>query len=266
MDVVITYVNGLDPVWREEYSRALNIPALDKRFRDWGTLRYLLRGVETYMPFVRNVHLVVSGKTQVPEWASDRLKVVTHRDIIPEEFLPTFNSTTIEMFLHRIPGLDERFIYFNDDMFPVSPCREEVFFRDRLARKALGLGHTPFFIRPQHICSPMFRSACEEVYAKMRTEIFSTVSQVRTMDNLNQYLFLDYMYHQGKAIRERLSGKFFSIATSSASSIGEYLLHPSRKLVCINDVHLKDEAYVSERRILLDSFDAALPKKSVYEK
>ena len=73
----------------------------------------------------------------------------------------------------------------------------------------------------------------------MRTEIFSTVSQVRTMDNLNQYLFLDYMYHQGKAIR---------------------------KLVCINDVHLKDEAYVSERRILLDSFDAALPKKSVYEK
>ena len=82
------------------------------------------------MPFVRNVHLVVSGKTQVPEWASDRLKVVTHRDIIPEEFLPTFNSTTIEMFLHRIPGLDERFIYFNDDMFPVSPCREEDFFRD----------------------------------------------------------------------------------------------------------------------------------------
>ena len=100
----------------------------------------------------------------------------------------------------------------------------------------------------------------------MRKEIFSTVSQVRTMDNLNQYLFLDYMYHKGKAIRERLSGKFFSIATSSASSIGEYLRNPSRKLVCINDVHLKDEAYVSERRILLDSFDAALPKKSVYEK
>ena len=66
MDVVLTYVNGLDPVWREEYSRALNIPALDKRFRDWGTLRYLHRGVETYMTIVRNVHLVVSGKTQVP--------------------------------------------------------------------------------------------------------------------------------------------------------------------------------------------------------
>ena len=291
MDAVITYVNGLDPVWRDEYSRALNVPALDKRFRDWGTLKYLLRGIETHMPFVRNIHLVVSGPTQVPGWASGRLNVVTHRDIIPEEFLPTFNSTTIEMFLHRIPGLDERFIYFNDDMFPVAPCKEEDFFRDgkivigfshhifaggmykrqcrnsdRMARMALGRGSGLFFVRPQHICSPMLRSASEEVFEKMRDEIYSTLTQVRTMDNLNQYLFLDYLYHQGRAIRERLSGKFFSIATSSASRIGEYLKSPSRKLVCINDVHLKEEAYMSERRILLDSFERALPLKSTFEK
>lgn len=291
MDAVITYVNGLDPVWRDEYSRALNVPALDKRFRDWGTLKYLLRGIETHMPFVRNIHLVVSGPTQVPGWASGRLNVVTHRDIIPEEFLPTFNSTTIEMFLHRIPGLDERFIYFNDDMFPVAPCKEEDFFRDgkivigfshhifaggmykrqcrnsdRMARKALGRGSGLLFVRPQHICSPMLRSASEEVFEKMRDEIYSTLTQVRTMDNLNQYLFLDYLYHQGRAIRERLSGKFFSIATSSASRIGEYLKSPSRKLVCINDVHLKEEAYMSERRILLNSFERALPLKSTYEK
>lgn len=291
MDAVITYVNGLDPVWREEYSRALNIPALDKRFRDWGTLKYLLRGIETYMPFVRNVFLVVSGRTQVPDWASERLKVVTHKDIIPEKFLPTFNSTTIEMFLHRIPGLDEQFIYFNDDMFPVAPSSENDYFRDgkivigfsrhlfaggmykrqcrnsdRMARKALGLGESVLFVRPQHICSPMIRSANEEVFEKMKESIFATLSQVRTMENLNQYLFLDYLFHQGKAIRRRLSGKFFSIATSSATSIGEYLLEPSRKLVCINDVHLKEEAYLSERKILLDSFERALPLKSSFEK
>lgn len=291
MDVVITYVNGLDPVWREEYSKALNIPALDKRFRDWGTLRFLLRGIQTCMPFVKNVHLVVSGKSQVPDWASDNLHVVTHRDIIPEEFLPTFNSTTIEMFLHRIPGLDERFIYFNDDMFPVAHCEETDFFRDgkivigfsrhlfaggmykrqcrnsdRLARKALGLGGGLTFMRPQHICSPMLRSACEEVFERMRGEIYPTLSRVRTMENLNQYLFLDYLFHQGKAIRERLSGKFFSIATSSASTIGKYLMNPSRKLVCINDVHLKDEDYQSERAILLDSFERAFPEKSIFER
>lgn len=291
MDAVITYVNGLDPVWREEYSRALNVPALDKRFRDWGTLKYLLRGIETCMPFVRNVYLVVSGKSQVPDWTSDRLRIVTHKDIIPGDFLPTFNSTTIEMFLHRIPGLDERFIYFNDDMFPVAICDEEDFFRDgkivigfsrhlfaggmykrqcrnsdRMARKASGLGGSPLFLRPQHICSPMLRSYCDEVYGKMREEIFATLSQVRTTDNLNQYLFLDYMYHQKMAVNKRLSGKFFSIATSSAASVGEYLLAPSRKLVCINDVHLEEKAFLSERKILLDSFERAFPAKSVFEK
>lgn len=291
MDAVITYVNGLDPVWREEYSRALDIPALDKRFRDWGTLRYLLRGIDTHMPFIRNVYLVVSGITQVPDWASDRLKVVTHKDIIPEEFLPTFNSTTIEMFLHRIPDLDECFIYFNDDMFPVAPCEESDFFRDgkivigfsfhlfaggmykrqcrnsdRMARKALGLGNSLLFVRPQHICSPMFRSAGEEIMAKMRDEIFATLSQTRTMSNLNQYLFLDYLFHQGKAVRERLSGKFFSIATSSAASIGKFLDAPSRKLVCINDVHLKEESFLSERKILLDSFERVLSVKSRFER
>ena len=291
MDAVITYVNGLDPVWREEYSKALNIPALDKRFRDWGTLRFLLRGIRTCMPFVKNVHLVVSGKSQVPDWASDNLHIVTHRDIIPEEFLPTFNSTTIEMFLHRIPGLDERFIYFNDDMFPVAPCGETDFFRDgkivigfsrhlfaggmykrqcrnsdRLARKALGLGSSLTFMRPQHICSPMLLSECEDVFEIMKDEIYPTLSRVRTMENLNQYLFLDYLFHQGKAIRERLSGKFFSIATLSASTIGKYLMNPSRKLVCINDVHLKDEDYQSERAILLDSFEKAFPKKSDFER
>lgn len=291
MDVVITYVNGQDPVWREEYSRALNVPALEKRFRDWGTLKYLLRGIRIHMPFIRNVYLVVSGMSQVPEWASGNLKVVTHRDIIPDEFLPTFNSTTIEMFLHRIPGLDERFIYFNDDIFPVAPCREDDFFRDgkivlgfsrhlfagrmykrqcrnsdRMARKALGLGNSLLFIRPQHICHPMIRKSNEEVFELMKDEIIPTLSIIRTAENLNQYLFQDYLFYQGKAIRERLSGKFFSIATSSASTIGKYLQNPLRKLVCINDVHLDEETYLSERAILLDSFERVFPEKSIFEK
>ena len=45
MDIVITYVNGLDPVWQQDYERYTNIPILEKRFRDWGTLRYLFRGI-----------------------------------------------------------------------------------------------------------------------------------------------------------------------------------------------------------------------------
>ena len=52
MDAVITYVDGLDPVWQRQYAEAIHRPALSKRYRDWGLLPYLLRGIEQFMPFV----------------------------------------------------------------------------------------------------------------------------------------------------------------------------------------------------------------------
>lgn len=291
MDAVITYVNGLDPVWQEEYLKTMDIPpAAGKRFRDWGTLKYLLRGIQTHMPFIRNVYLVVSGPTQVPQWASDGLKTVTHKEIIPERFLPTFNSTTIELFLHRIPGLDERFIYFNDDMFPVLPCREEDFFvdgkpaigfsrhlfarsmykrqcrnSDWIARKALGIKPSLLFMRAQHTCSPMLRSENETLFSKMETEIFPTISQTRTVENLNQYVFLDYLYHQGKAVNRRAPAKFFSLSTSPMERICSFIAEPGRKLFCINDVHLSEEKFERYRSMLVRAFEETLPGLSRFE-
>ena len=46
MDAVITYVDGNDPVWREAYRSRLGDGINGKHFRDWGTLKYLLRGIE----------------------------------------------------------------------------------------------------------------------------------------------------------------------------------------------------------------------------
>ena len=103
MDIVITYVDGNDPYWKQDYEKYTNVPVMQKRFRDWGTLKYLLRGIEVNMPFVRNVFLVVSHPSQVPEWVDrDNLRIVLHKDIIPAEYLPVFNSNPIEMHIHRI--------------------------------------------------------------------------------------------------------------------------------------------------------------------
>jgi hypothetical protein len=293
MDAVITYVNGNDPVWKQDYEKTTNVPVMEKRFRDWGTLKYLLRGIQTKMPFIKNVYLVVSHPSQVPQWVDqDQLKIVLHKDIIPAEFLPTFNCNPIEMHLHRIPGLDEEYLYFNDDMFPVGECRAEDFFRDgkpvigyyrhliasgmykkicrnsdRLARKALGMKSSFFFTRPQHICSPMLKSQCEELYAKVEEEIRKTsASRTRTGENLNQYLFLDYMNYKGMVIREKISNKHFSVAVASPDSLREFLLKPTRNLVCINDVHLSESRYEALRDAVLNAFESAFPQKSKFEK
>lgn len=292
MDAVITYVNGNDPVWKKDYEKTTNVPVMEKRFRDWGTLKYLLRGIQYKMPFINNVYLVVSHLSQVPEWV-DRsvLNIVLHKDIIPEEYLPTFNCNPIEMHLHRIPGLDEEYLYFNDDMFPVGDCRPEDFFRDgrpvigyyrhiiasgmykkicrnsdRLARKALGMRPSCLFTRPQHICSPMLKSQCEELYAMVEDEIRKTsATRTRTDDNLNQYLFLDYMNYKGLVLHHKISNKHFSVAVASPDSLRSFLMAPTRNLVCINDVHLSEDRYEALHDAILSAFEAAFPDKSEFE-
>ena len=98
MDIVITYVDGNDPVWKRDYEKYTNVPVMQKRFRDWGTLKYLLRGIEVNMPFIRNVYLVVSHPSQVPEWVDTaNLKIVLHKDIIPESLINTSAKSSIEL-------------------------------------------------------------------------------------------------------------------------------------------------------------------------
>ena len=291
MDIVITYVNGLDPQWQREYEQYTNVKILEKRFRDWGTLHYLFRGIEVNMPFIRKVHLVVSQESQVPEWVNrEQVNVVLHKDIIPEEFLPTFNSTPIEMHLHRIKDLDEEYMYFNDDIFPLIECKPTDFFRDgkgvlgmsrhffvsdmfkticrnsdNMARLALGLPSSWLFLRPQHICTPMLKSECEALYAKLEPQIRASITRVRSSQNLSQYLFLDYMYLKGKIINERLSKKHFSVGITSSSKLQKFIENPTRKLVCINDVKLSESRYTKLRKTMLDAFEAKFPKKSKFE-
>lgn len=291
MDIVITYVNGLDPVWQKEYEKYTNTPIVDKRFRDWGTLRYLFRGIAKNMPFIRKVHLVVSGESQVPEWLNrEAVNVVLHKDIIPAQLLPTFNCNPIEMHLQNIEGLDEEYLYFNDDIFPLLPCKPTDFFRggrgvirmsrhlfvfdmfkqicrnsNRVAYEALGRRPSPFFLRPQHVCTPMLRSEVQAVYNVAKDEILGSMTTTRSGKNLNQYLFLDYMYLKGKIINERLSKKHFSVGVVSAKKLRKFIEEPTHKLTCVNDVQLTEERYAELRSALLEAFERALPEKSKYE-
>ena len=291
MDVVITYVDGLDPVWQKSYEEWTSTPILDKRFRDWGTLKYLLRGVEQNMPFVRKVHLVVSGESQVPEWVNrEEVNIVLHEHIIPKEYLPTFNCNPIEMHLHCIEGLDEEFIYFNDDMFPMMPLKSTDFFEngkgvigmnrhvlsldmykkicrnsDSAARKAMGRKPNLFFLRPQHIPSPMRKSYSAELYKTLEPEIRASITRTRTGDNLNQYLFIDHLYLNGGIINRRLSSRHFSMGVASPEKIESFIRKPNRSLVCINDVQLSDKQYRAMHEMLHRAFEYTFPNKSKYE-
>lgn len=124
IDVVITWVNNNDPIWasklnyyknQEQYN--ISHLAIDKaRFENHGELYYVLKSIDLYIPWVNSIFIVTDS--QVPEFhLSDKVVIIDHKQIISEEYLPTFNSHVIEAHLHNIPGLSENFIYFNDDVF-----------------------------------------------------------------------------------------------------------------------------------------------------
>lgn len=143
IDVVVTWVDGKDTVrnrLREEYKRRQDgidkHAASPRRYVNHDELKYLLRGIDRYMPWVHRIH-VVSSDQPPPAWLMPNeavgfesgiatrervegkpvLRWVNDRTILEPEFLPTFNSHALEGAIQRLPDLTEHFIYFCDDMF-----------------------------------------------------------------------------------------------------------------------------------------------------
>ena len=95
IDIVITWVNGGDKEWLNKKNmylkECLNIEGKNNaRFRDWNTLKYVLRSIEKNASWVNKIFLVTDN--QRPDWLveNEKLKVIDHKDFIPEKYLPTF--------------------------------------------------------------------------------------------------------------------------------------------------------------------------------
>lgn len=150
IDFVIAWVDGSDESWQKEKNKYLvdkNCDNRKNRYRDWDNLIYWFRGVEKYAPWVNNIYFITYG--HIPKWLNinhPKLKIINHKDYIPKEYLPTFNSHTIELNMHRIESLSEEFVYFNDDMFIIDNVKKEDFFKNNLpcdsAVLSLNIPHT----------------------------------------------------------------------------------------------------------------------------
>ncbi len=139
IDFVITWVDMNDPKWQAKFSKYSANKNNTKngvskaRFRDNGFLKYWFRGVDKFAPWVRKIHFVTDG--QKPEWLDEnnpKINLVNHEDFIPSQFLPIYNSAVIERYIHKIPGLTEHFVYFNDDFYIINDVKKERFFQNGL--------------------------------------------------------------------------------------------------------------------------------------
>lgn len=296
IDYVITYVDGSDPEWQGEYEKVsgkkINAEK-SERFRSWDNLRYNLRAVEKNLPFIRKVHLVVSGSSQVPSWVNtDTVHVVYHKDIIPEKFLPVFCSTAIEMFLGFIPGLADNFIYANDDTFVAKTCKISDFFVDgkpvlnysisgskyntgsqyeiqlansfNLAQKASGKVMKGKKCTPPHSVNPMTVSSYNKVWSAAREEIEKEITKFRRNSNYNQYLFSFYdRLTDNFATSDTISSRYINFDGRALSSVCKELENNKRKLVCVNDSGVSNFKVFKEK--INETFNKLYPNMSKYE-
>ncbi len=133
VDLVYAWVDGADPAWlerRKPYLKAqensLVEDALCGRYDNHDELKYSLRSVAAFAPWINHIYIVTDRQT--PDFLNlshPKISLVDHTEIYDDlSVLPTFNSESIEWRLPFIPGLSEHFIYGNDDFFfhrPVSP-------------------------------------------------------------------------------------------------------------------------------------------------
>lgn len=138
IDLVYCWCDASDEQFREKKNYWLKKLGIsfdefvdDCRWRDNDELRYSLRSVEKFIPWINHIYIVTDN--QVPYWLdtdNPKITIVDHKDIIPEEYLPTFNSDIITCFVPYIKGLSEYFILSDDDCFVNDYLKPSYFFTD----------------------------------------------------------------------------------------------------------------------------------------
>ena len=293
IDVVYTWVDGADPEWRKRYESCKTgststIPGGrdEARFRSHDELQYSVASVLKNMPWVRRIHIITDGQT--PAWmkncsvCDERIRIIDHRQIIADRYLPTFNSHVIEAHLHRVPDLGEHFIYFNDDVFPARPLPASHFFQSNglasifISSKSLAAmrsagKYTPTLAacensrqvlldlhhadidRPLvHTYVPLHRSIFERLWADpmchSRIESFLE-NRTRGCNDLNLATFLApwAAYFHGLAAPRIDICHYFNVRSAAAASRYEILLQKNKSQsqphsICLNDFKSIDNA------------------------
>ena len=306
VDVVYTWVDGDDEDWlaaRDQRITGLGgTPSARaggaSRYRSRDELRYSMRSLHLFAPWVRRIHLVTAG--QVPSWldtSDDRIRLVDHRDLLPAEALPTFSSHAIETRLHAVPDLADHFIYVNDDVFLGRPRRPEHFFAPGgqyaafvADHRAIGLPGTddrPYLTAAQnnrrvlteafgvaltntmmHSPHPQRRSVLEEIAERFGEEVGrTTLAPFRSETDLSllSSFAQNYGLVTGAAFRARAHHGYVDLGHQQLPAQLKAMLKRDRDFFCVADNLVS--AFDDERAdaLLLDFLKAYFPIAAPWE-
>ncbi len=204
----------------------------DCRFTDSGELKYSLRSVELYAPWINKIFIITDN--QIPDWLNTehpKIKIINQNDILLNSAIPSFNSIAIEHSIKNIEDLSEYFLYANDDMFFNSPTPAEFFFNkkgypiSRFKKKSKVVFHsiyeaaldnaenliskkfnTKLDFEPHHNIDAYLKSEVINCYETFKDEIDKTInSHFRNRENIERAIYQKYFISVKKGEFKRVS-------------------------------------------------------------
>ncbi|MFC7794859.1 stealth conserved region 3 domain-containing protein [Streptomyces cinereoruber] len=309
IDAVYTWVNGADVHWlrrKNDVLAAMGMETEDAatsaaRFRDRDELRYSLRSIDMYAPWIRNIYIV--SDQQVPDWLDlthPRVRVVDHREIFGDRgLLPTYNSHAIESQLHHIEGLSEHFLYFNDDVFVGRTLQPSMFFHGNgtakhfmsptsvpmsdvstedefniaaaknnraLIRDSFGQVLANSFLHAPH---PLRKSVLAEIEQRYHQAVMGTAAnRLRSHDDVSVASSLHhyYGYHTLRSVPGSISCGFVNVGLSEQKPRLNRLLNTRpNDVFCLNDYHDGDVSEDEQDAILAAFLPSYFPVASQFE-
>lgn len=273
IDYVFPYVTMNDPQWRADYQK-YKVGVTDswwstseERFRDNGTLPYTIKSIQKNLPWIRKIHMLVAYESQVPEWINrNEIDIITHDEFIPKQHLPTFNSSTIEMFYWNLPErVSNIFLYGNDDMLWFSKQSQSKYihnghpkylmnFRDYrsdfpadvLRRQAYNLIFRCCKNRAavnQH-CPIVYRKDwLKDFYLEYKQIIDNSCTRFREDKNFNQYVYCLYQVIE-KTVEQTTEQNMKSLALSNKNISNVIKMDFSQwDSICFNDQDITEKNY-----------------------
>ncbi|WP_330463920.1 stealth family protein [Micromonospora zamorensis] len=307
IDVVYTWVDGTDPDWLRRRAAVTGIPyhaeaASPARFLSRDELRYSLRSVHLFAPWVRHVYLVTDD--QVPSWLDPSvpgIRVVSHREVFTDpSVLPTYNSHAIESQLHHIDGLSEHFLYFNDDVFLGTEVLPQDFF---LANGISRFFPSPALVPPgapsaedipssaagknnrallaerfgtvlnkkmKHMPHALRRSVLYEIEQEFSAphrgtaaSRFRGMTDISVASSLHHY----YAFHTGRATPGELEYTIAELShPDTPARLAHLLARRDRHVFCLNDAFSSEEDLAAQLAVLTPFLDTYFPVPGPWEK
>ena len=299
IDYVVPYVDGTDKFWQDQFMKCKSGCTYDdklelaKRYSPNTLFKYQFRGIEKFMPWIKTVHLLVSSQSQVPTWINqNNVHVVEHKDFIPNNILPIFNSSTLECFLHRIPNLAECFVYSNDDFYITNYIAKEELFDEIMPLSSFHIRHVnpncnesyqrmnmiitkficeklkipyqdwTFFIQ-DHVQRAMNKTIFEKIYNMFEDDILKRCTRFREDNNFSQAFFtMYYMCSTQLKYKTKIPYRRFDFFSEFYQMI-DFFNQTSKKnypkFLCLNNNDNNNDIAI------LGKFEELFPAKSKYE-